>query len=164
MKIMAALFMLGTILSAGCASEPDPTGAGDPGTREPGQPQPAADAEQRSIQIAHGAPDTVYQAGVASAQLGINSALLASQSQGGASLVTTGTVTFTASSASYDAAPADHLVVKLPDGKQVGYTFTRLQGDFSSDAENLLGRDHAVSFRAVQEGTGDMQFESLRQG
>lgn len=168
MKMMTALFatlMLSTIVTAGCASDPDPSDPGNPGNPgDPGQPRPAASAEQRAIQRAHATPDAIYQTGVASAQLGINSALVASQSQGGLSLVTTGTVTFTATSASYAAAPADRLVVKLPDGKQVDFTFDRLSGDFSGDAANLLGRDHAVSFRAVQDGTGDMQFESLRQG
>ncbi len=161
MRISALLFVVSLTLTA-CANDPG-TGPRFPGQPDPGTPAAGATAEQQALQAAHAVPDTAYQTAVASAQIGVTSALVASRAQGGGSLVTTGTVTYTSQSASYDPAPADHLVAVLTDGRRIDFTFSQLVGDLSGDADQLIDHDHLLDFHAAMDGVGDLHLQSGRQ-
>ncbi len=89
---------------------------------------------------------------------------LASQLQGNVQLITTGTLTETASGPSYSPTPTDRLVLRYTNGVVTTYTISAMQGDFSSGVSGFLQNSHDFRFRVVTGNTLDMEFVSILNG
>lgn len=96
------------------------------------------------------------------ATIGLEAVVLASDlATGGASLVTTGTLTQSAGGTwTYAATPADRLVVAFSSGTSMDFFITELNGDFTAPStESFLRRDHIFRFRVVIAGQVDLSVD-----
>jgi hypothetical protein len=89
---------------------------------------------------------------------------LASQLQGNVQLITTGTLTETASGPSYSPTPTDRLVLRYTNGVVTTYTITAMQGNFAGGVSGFLQSSHDFRFRVVSGDTLDMEFVSILNG
>lgn len=144
-------FDSGTIIDAGTdADGGNDTDAG--ATIDAGTPESLAhlrEGELQNIATALLLPEISLDIAQSAAQIVVEGVVLASNvGVNGASLVTTGTVTQNGSgntaTFSYNAAPADRLVLQLPDGR-VELVVRRLDADFSqSSVAALLKNEHHI--------------------
>jgi hypothetical protein len=154
-------FLLLALFVAACSNDDD--------DREP-EPEPEPESETETPTAGATAPleravalsSSLLSDGTAGASLGIQAARVASiQSNGGSALVTTGTVTESASGATYSPMPADKLVVKRADGSTVELVITEMQGDLTGDADDFFHSNHELRL-TMRNGETDLDLLSSR--
>lgn len=109
-----------------------------------------------------GGPQTIVAAADAYLPLAVDAAIRASVlANGGATLVTVGTVTQTAPQQfRYSPTPDDRLRLELSDGRRFAFFFDAIDGNLNSDGQSFMSRAHELTVRIVIEGDLDVNFES----
>ena len=106
-------------------------------------------------------PNNVALVGEQSSEVGVSAVFLASQSQGGLQLITTGTLTEQGQTWSYSPIPNDRLLVRFQSGTNLDFYITRMEGSFAGDAANFLQQSHAFDYRVVNPGLADLTVTSV---
>jgi len=119
------------------------------------------------IAEAYGVPRSIRDSGELGTVLCAHTVFAASIETGGTRLVTTGTLTQSASDPedfTYLAFPADRLRLVLADGSLTEFTVELFDGDFSDDAEHFLRRDHRIVCSVQRVGLGTLRIVDDRRG
>ena len=136
------------------------SGCGSSDGTAPGEDLSSADITAASNTFT--APSLVYQQGAAAIQTGVEGGFGASLLAGSTTLVTTGSLIQQADNSwQYQPTPTDRLSIISRTGEPLDLFFTAFSGDFSSDAQHFLRRDHNLAFRATSPGNAtDIEIRS----
>lgn len=95
--------------------------------------------------------------------LGVEAVFVASRAVNTGELVLTGTLRIDSSGViTYESSPSDRLRAHMPDGQQLDFYISAIQGDFSSTATHFLGGAHHFQARIVTD-PGEQVLRSRRQ-
>jgi hypothetical protein len=92
-------------------------------------------------------------------------AFASTKAGGGRRLVTTGTVRQSkekSSDWSYEATPADRLLVEFANGQTVEFAVRKIEGDFTGDLRNFMEKDHDIAYSAATAAFGTLSIEERR--
>lgn len=160
--------------SSGGGGEMTPGGAADPNPIAPA-PEPTdivpanetvtfdqQDANQLRLSLGLNGGSTIIGVAEELNPVIVELCIFATVSAGGDQLVTTGTITQSGESFTYQAAPADRLRLELTGEAPLEFFVTQLNGDLSN-LDRFFGNDHVLEFRLAS-GEFDLTLNSQRSG
>ncbi len=109
-------------------------------------------------------PQQTYQGGEDAVSLGTQAVFLASELNGGQTLITTGTLTQTGNTFTYSATPTDRLRVVFTNGSTMEFIISAMNGDFSGDEDWFLQNDHQFVLQVIIPGSMDVQISTVFSG